>query len=242
MYTCVCAASLGYLDAPPSRESDGGLKHQGESLVRLEESPRVRELHSRWLLLRQHRSNREENKERENIAGTVACKHTGGPRRRGASCTAELGARDRRTRGSPRSPSERLRFNHKYRFNLIDQNCRLTDGRPWFNQAYPFGVWIRIVDLWSHGSEQIGLHKIWVVQSWSKDPEPIPVRWVSDLIRAISQESDDQIWSVSLCRALFWKSPWYFSIWTRRPVRGKPESWEILWVRPRVLCYCVRSP
>ena len=35
------------------------MKHQGESLVRLEESPRVRELHSRWLLLRQHRSNRE---------------------------------------------------------------------------------------------------------------------------------------------------------------------------------------
>jgi hypothetical protein len=65
MYTCACAAPLGYLDAPPNRESDGGLKHQGESLVRLEESPRVRELHSRWLLLREHRSNREENKEKE---------------------------------------------------------------------------------------------------------------------------------------------------------------------------------
>jgi hypothetical protein len=97
----------------------------------------------------------------------------------------------RRTRGSPRSLSERLRLDHRYRFNLINQNRRLTDGRARFNQAYPFGVWIGIVDSWSRGSEQIRLHKIQVIQSRSKDSEPIPVWWESDLICAISHGSDD---------------------------------------------------
>jgi hypothetical protein len=65
------AVSLA-MDTPLGPPSDGGLKHQGESLDILEESPRVRELHSRWLLLRQHRSNREENKERERTSRALS--------------------------------------------------------------------------------------------------------------------------------------------------------------------------
>jgi hypothetical protein len=139
--------------------------------------------------------------------------------------------------------SEWLWLKHMYHFNLMDPNRRCTDRWPWFNLAYPFdqknrGRSIRIP--WPRFGLGHFKSRPWIGDLAAEIRTNLPLRFIKSEPSTFNPTA--RINRYPLRPGYFSKEPSDFSAINPPSCAGKAESYVILWVRPCVLCYCVRSP